>query len=591
MKAIVVLLALGACPAWAQVAISPKYLQLVPDQAASFTATGGPVIWQVNNVVGGNAASGTITGGGAFTAPATLPSPAAVTVTAVSAADSSQTATATITLIATAASGTTYYLSTTGSDSNPGTITAPFATLQHAASVAVAGDTVLARQGVYKALFTPTHSGTAAQGPITFASYPGELATIDGTGLAIPNGMNGLVTLNNLSNVIVEGFDIRNYTTSSINQVPIGIFVSGAGSNVQVVNNHIHAITTTAKTNATACGSNAFGMTVYGTQAPAAITGLVISGNELDHLLTGCSETLSVDGNVDGFLIASNLIHDDNNIGIGAIGYEKVSPNSIDDRARNGVIRGNLVYNITSFGNPDYGNQYAADGIYVDGGTQIVIEQNVVHNVDLGIEMTSEHGATAKTPRRYGDHITARNNLVYDGNSAGISIGGYGPARGGSQYITIVNNTLFNNDTKNTDSGEFQIQYYATNNVFENNIVYAGAQGLLVHNFTRSEKLPAVLNNNLYYGAAGTLGAHFVWDGTGYTGFKKYTKGAMQDALTTFADPLFLSTVTPDLDLQPGSPALNAGVNLGASVIGTVDAAGNPRVSGSGAVSIGAYQQ
>ena len=40
-----------------------------------------------------------------------------------------------------------------------------------------------------------------------------------------------------------------------------------------------------------------------------------------------------------------------------------------------------------SYGNPDYGKTYSSDGIYVDGGTNIIIEQNLVHNVDLGIEL------------------------------------------------------------------------------------------------------------------------------------------------------------------------------------------------------------
>jgi len=84
--------------------------------------------------------------------------------------------------------------------------------------------------------------------------------------------------------------------------------------------------------------------------------------------------------------------------------------------------------------------------------------------------MASEHSG------RNTANVTARNNLVYFGNSAGVSIGGYASKVGGSDHITIVNNTLYKNDGKNTGSGEFQIQYHATNNVFKNNIVYAGAQ-------------------------------------------------------------------------------------------------------------------
>jgi hypothetical protein len=576
------LLPLLPADAWCQVSISPAYVQMQPGQTLQFSAAGGPVIWQVNNATGGGGAGGSVTTGGLFTAPSTLPSSAAVTVTAVSASDPTENATATVTLLAQPPSGSTYYVAPGGSDTNPGTLAAPFATLQHAAAVAAPGDTVLARQGVYNALLTPPNSGNLAQGPITFASYPGETATIDGTGLPIPGGQNGLITLNNASYVIIEGFEIRNYTTAKLSQVPLGIYIEGAGSGVQIVNNHIHNITTTAKTSPKKCGSDAFGMTVYGTQAPASINGLVISGNELDNMETGCSETLSLDGNVDGFEIVSNRIHDNNNIAIGAIGFEKVSPDPAYDQARNGEIRGNLVYNITSYGNPDYGKQYAADGIYVDGGTQIVIEQNVVHNTDLAIELASEHKGHVTS------YITARNNVVYQNNANGISIGGYGAARGGTDHCTIVNNTLFDDDTKKTGSGEFQIQFYATNNVFENNIAYAGAQGLFVHNFTTTETDPASLDYNLYYGTGATL--VFQWDKVRYKSLAAYQAATGQDAHSSFADPLFVSTTLPDLDVQAGSPALGAGTNLGAAVVGTVDVVGNPRVV-NGTISIGAYEQ
>jgi len=563
----------------ASVTISPRYAQMQPGQSMAFTARAqGGVMWRVNNATGG-----AITANGTYTAPTTPPNPASVTITAVSATDPSLSATATVTLLAAPLTGTIYYVATNGNDSNPGTQGAPFATLQHAAKIATAGDTVLVRGGVYNQKLTLTTSGTASA-PITFASFAGETAILDGTGLSIPDGEYGMITINSAAYVIVEGFEIRNYTTASVNDVPIGIYVEGAGNFIQIINNRIHDITTTAKTNPAQCGSNAFGLTVYGTQAPASISGLVISGNEIDDLKTGCSETLSVDGNVDGFAITGNLIHDDDNIAIGAIGFEKVSPVQTYDQARNGEIRGNLIYNITSYGNPDYGNQYAADGIYVDGGTKITIEQNVVHNADLGIELASEHKGHVAS------YVTARNNIVYDNNANGISIGGYAATEGGTAHCTMVNNTLFANDSKSTGSGEFQIQYYATNNIFENNIVYAGAQGLLVNNYTSTEAKPAALNHNLYFFGGGAADSQFLWDGKSYSGYASYLAKSGQDAKSMFANPQFQSATKHDLDIAAASPARNAGLVLSRSVVGAADIIGNPRV-GPGGISIGAYQR
>lgn len=577
------LVAAMALPGYAaaQLSVTPAYRQVVAGQSVQFAASGGAVVWQVDNATGGTAATGIITQDGRYTAPASLPSPAAVTVTAVS-ATAAYSASATLTLLGADLTGATYYVAAGGSDANPGTISAPFATLQHAATIARAGDTVLARQGIYNALLTPPRSGTA-NAPITFASYPGELATIDGTKLPIPGGQNGLVTLAGVSDVIVEGFELRNYTTASRAQVPVGIFVTGASTGDQIVNNHIHAIATTAPTNPNQCGSNALGIGVYGNKAPASIAALVISGNELDHLQTGCSESMSIDGNVDGYAVTANRVHDNDNIGIDSIGFEGVSPDPAFDQARHGEIRGNLVYNISSYGNPDYGKQYAADGIYVDGGTMITIEQNVVTATDIGIELASEHKG------RLTSFVTARNNLVYANNSNGISIGGYGEFRGGSDNVNIVGNTLYDNDTKNTGSGEFQIQWNATRNQFRNNIVFATGQTLIVHNYTPSGAMAATLDNNLYYTASGSSAGRFQWIGKLYAGYAAYRTGTGQDAHSVFADPLFAGAAQFGLDLQAGSPAFGAGANLGA-VIGTVDFAGNARVTG-GSVTIGAYQR
>jgi hypothetical protein len=71
-------------------------------------------------------------------------------------------------------SGSTFYVSTTGDDSNPGTQTAPWRTIQHAADTVRAGATVNVRGGVYEELVTIKASGNATDGYITFRSYTGE---------------------------------------------------------------------------------------------------------------------------------------------------------------------------------------------------------------------------------------------------------------------------------------------------------------------------------------------------------------------------------------------------------------------------------
>ena len=162
--------------------------------------------------------------------------------------------------------------------------------------------------------------------------------------------------------------------------------------------------------------------------------------------------------------------------------FERTAPDPAVDQARDGVVSGNLVYNITSRGNPAYRNDENSDGIYVDGGTRILIEQNVMHDVDFGIELASEHKDRATS------YITARNNLIYHCHTAGVSIGGYAPERGHTDHCTVVNNTLYDNDTSGTGSGEFQMQWNMADNIFANNIVYAGPRCLITLNKSQVDK-------------------------------------------------------------------------------------------------------
>ncbi|MBV9573653.1 MAG: right-handed parallel beta-helix repeat-containing protein [Acidobacteriales bacterium] len=486
-----------------------------------------------------------------------------------------------IVILATSAcaqTGTTFYVSTSGNDNNSGTFGSPWRTIQHAAKSVAAGATVDVRGGSYNESVTIPVSGNASSGYVVFQNYPGESAIVDGTGVSCcgSSGVNGLFNIINQSYVIISGFEIRNYSTTRAANTPAGIWITGSGSNLQILNNRVHNIVSKSERN-----GNAFGIAAYGTSATP-ITNLTISGNQVYSNKTGNSETINVDGNVQQFVISNNIVHDNDNIGIDAIGFEGVGPAG-HDQAGYGSITGNTIYNISSYGNPAYGNQYAADGIYCDGCANVTIERNLVHNSDLNIEVASEHKGHDSS------YVIVRNNLVYHGNSNGISIGGYSSTVGGTDHCTIVGNTLFDNDTKNTGSGEFQVQYYATNNVFENNIVDATSQGLLINNYTHSEPNPVTSDYNVYF-TSNSANAQWIWNGHTYTNFASYQQGSGQDAHSFFADPEFLNMTTPDLHVKSTSPAVNQGINLGATIVGTTDYAGNPRVQGPN-IDIGAYEQ
>jgi hypothetical protein len=500
-----------------------------------------------------------------------------------------------------------YYVAKTGSDSNDGSSGAPWLTIGHAALEAKSGSTVYVGAGTYNESVAFANSGTATA-PIVFDGQG--VAVVDGTGVtccaspafASSNGFIGTNTQGlfnigaaaGVNDLTVEGFTLQNYIVSSASKVPVGVLILGGGTGIQLLNNTVRNIQTKAGKN-----GNAYGIGVFGISAtPLSVT---VSGNTVTGCLTGESETTTFNGNVQDFVVSNNVIYDNDNIGMDAIGFEGVGPAG-SDQAKNGDVVGNLIYNNSAFKNPGEGNSYDEDGLYCDGCTGVTFERNTVYGNDLGIEAASEIAG------KVGSNVIIRNNLVYANNSNGISVGGYAKSgTGGSTNITIVNNSLYDNDTQNTGSGEFQIQYRATGILFENNVVYAGAQGLFIHGFVAGSGV--TLNNNDYYTKSSTTS--FELNAKTYATFAGYQAKTGQDANSIFADPDYLTlpvctstkessaptpittcTPAPDFDIPASSPAEGRGnVSLGGDDYGTVDFNGNPRVNASGQINIGAFEQ
>ena len=73
-----------------------------------------------------------------------------------------------------------YYVSTNGSDLNPGTLSQPFKTIQKAANVMNAGDVCFIMSGIYRETVVPKNSGTSTK-HIVFKNYQNDTVRIIGT--------------------------------------------------------------------------------------------------------------------------------------------------------------------------------------------------------------------------------------------------------------------------------------------------------------------------------------------------------------------------------------------------------------------------
>jgi parallel beta-helix repeat protein len=328
------------------------------------------------------------------------------------------------------------------------------------------------------------------------------------------------------------------------------------------------------------CGAH--GIAVYGYDADASIHDIIVDGNEVRDNKLGWSESLVLNGNVEKFVVSNNIVHDNDNIGIDLIGYEETAPDPAVDRARDGVVVGNLVYNINSFGNPAYGEERSSDGIYVDGGTNIVIERNIVHDGNIGIELASEHAGKNTS------YITVRNNFVYNNTQVGIAFGGYDNERGSTENCVIVNNTLYNNVTLGDWGAELYIQFDTRNNIVRNNIIYANEARLFLESWS-DVMTDNVADHNLYFAAGDGSDGTWIWKGVTYTTFPEYQSASGNDANgLDNIDPLLVNVISGDLHLQDGSPAVDAGQTLPEA--GSVDIDDQTRVQGA-SIDIGADEK
>ena len=108
----------------------------------------------------------------------------------------------------------TYYVDknhASASDSNPGTESQPWATIQHAAETLVAGETVYIRAGVYYENIYFDNSGTEGNF-IVFSAYAGEKPVIDGTG--VTESQNGMII--NQSYLKITRLEIRNWEENAM---------------------------------------------------------------------------------------------------------------------------------------------------------------------------------------------------------------------------------------------------------------------------------------------------------------------------------------------------------------------------------------
>lgn len=375
---------------------------------------------------------------------------------------------------------------------------------------------------------------------------------IQGQEGAVLSGSSGdAFYLEDCSYVKIRGLEITGYDQ--------GVEVAENSDYIYIENNYLHHI---------GDGRNSLVIYVHGGSSIDPNEHIFILNNEVSYNTTGNSEVVTVNGNVDGFVIQGNYIHHNNNIGIDVIGFEGNGPDGYD-QARNGLIADNIVEYISTEGGPGFPrnstyskNDYSAGCIYVDGGKNIVVERNVIKNCDLGIELASEHKGKST------ENIVVRNNFISNSYQGNITMGGYNPNKGSAVNIKIYNNTTYyGNDA------EVLVQYNTSNVSIKNNIFYAKPGNEYLMN-SGANNNDFVVSGNIYYGSSSS------------------EEGAWDDINPHFVDPKLINVGEHNLHIDSDSPAVDAGEFIGGDdflgfpMSGSYDIDLDARISGS--IDIGA---
>lgn len=337
---------------------------------------------------------------------------------------------------------TIYYVATTGSNSNAGSATSPWRSINHAMQSGLKpGDEVVVRPGTYNESISIDRDGSAA-GDITLRSEkPGEAL------IRPPAGAWNAISVN-ANYVTVKGFDIK----------------GGGGDGLE--GNGVHHVK---------------------------VLGNVVHDSGESGIQFNQSEFLTIEGNETYGNASSGWFS-----GISIYQARNITGDTTTDGFRT-IVRNNVSHdNITKSGQHTDGN-----GIIIDdfqstqaGGNPnyiypTLVEGNLVYdNGGKGIQVT------------WSDYVTVRNNTAYHNNQDALNSGTW---RGELSNSQSSNNTWVNNIAvadRQTNSNNTAIDntsyggYANKGTVWYNNVTFNGASGQASVKTDGGNPMPSAANGN-----------------------------------------------------------------------------------------------
>jgi hypothetical protein len=326
-----------------------------------------------------------------------------------------------------------YYVSPKGHDTAAGTVSSPWRTLQHAADMVAAGDTVHVGAGTYSAGFVlgwDTPAAGTPQAPISFLAAAG--VTITGRNSKTADGIDLEPGCNYID---IIGFTINNAGTIT----RAGIRDAG-GTNVVIENNHCdrcgtwgiftsHADDVVIKDNVASRVKTQHGIYVSNACVNPVVENNTCWGNYACGIHMNGDLSQGGTGLITGALVANNIIHDNGVGGGSAINCDGV---------QNSVIENNLLYNNHASGISLFDQDAAAGAI-----NNIVVNNTIVMAKDARWAINIKNGSTGNT---------VLNNILLDNNPSHGSVNIAADSLSGftSDYNIVVDR--FNPDDGNVSN-------------------------------------------------------------------------------------------------------------------------------------------
>ena len=463
----------------------------------------------------------------------------------------------------------TYYVSSTGNDSNPGTESQPWRTISKSSSTLQPGDTVLIKQGTYYEMLTPARSGTEGQ-VITYQNYGNDTVVIDaqnGTrdfsvyingkaylsfkGLTLNGGTSsvywraGFYATDGSHHLTLDSLKVQNSRFGILlygNVTPVSNVII---SNSNISNNLSHGIFLYKKVYDTTVGPNNhiayngyglgspdnpgydFGIEI-GTEYPGIQSEgprrIQVFDNEINHNGMQGIRTW----NAANVLIRRNYLHHN-----GASGIQ------LENGSENMVVE----HNRSEFNARVY--EYET-GAWVDSTKNAIVQDNILRGNKMGLLVTDSQ------------QVILRRNVIFENNQGAMhTINAMGiNIDSGSSDIIGVHNTLFNNSTGSSSRAGLTLCAYnppGERIVIKNSIVSETASSSDLWMGCSGNGYISDYNN--YFN---TRPLSIYWQGARVS-WPQYLSSSGQDSHSNTNNPLFINPSSYDFSLQQNSPNKDSG--------------------------------